>query len=252
MPEIREDDLFRESTMTFGQHLGELARLSVEIGGRLAGGLHHRVDGWRLCRSVHSAAAVVRLDRYYQKESIDLAQNGPWTREQVQTRVEKEHLLADEVYVDPSQMFQELKNAYPDQFKSVPALQPKKTTDSGQAKSDTDDSNLIRIFLWHRSADDPREQIKSFNAQEPFSVYVKASLLVGVLLASPWIFYQIWNFVAAGLYPHERQYVHLYLPFSLGLFLAGAAAGFLRGVRAGVKLPVQFQPKSRDCPRSAN
>ena len=80
---------------------------------------------------------------------------------------------------------------------------------------------LIRLFLWHRSEDDPRVRIKSLNAQEPFSVYIKASLLVGVLLASPWIFYQIWHFVAAGLYPHERRYVHMYLPFSLGLFLAG-------------------------------
>ena len=49
---------------------------------------------------------------------------------------------------------------------------------------------------------------------------------MGVLLASPWIFYQIWHFVAAGLYPHERRYVHLYLPFSLGLFLLGAALAF--------------------------
>jgi sec-independent protein translocase protein TatC len=61
---------------------------------------------------------------------------------------------------------------------------------------------------------------------EPFSIYVKASLLVGVLLASPWIFYQIWHFVAAGLYPHERRYVHMYLPFSLGLFLLGASLAF--------------------------
>ena len=40
------------------------------------------------------------------------------------------------------------------------------------------------------------------------------------------MFLQIWNFVAAGLYPNEKKYVHLYLPFSLGLFLAGAALCF--------------------------
>ena len=61
---------------------------------------------------------------------------------------------------------------------------------------------------------------------EPFTIYIKASLLVGALLASPWIFWQIWHFVAAGLYPHERRYVHRYLPFSLGLFFAGAALAF--------------------------
>ena len=43
----------------------------------------------------------------------------------------------------------------------------------------------------------------------------------------PWVFYQIWNFVASGLYPHEKKYVHLFLPFSLGLFLLGAATAYL-------------------------
>ena len=32
--------------------------------------------------------------------------------------------------------------------------------------------------------------------------------------------------MAAGLYPHERRYIHVYLPASLGLFLAGAAMAF--------------------------
>ena len=111
----------------------------------------------------------------------------------------------------------QLKSAYPAQFKSVP-LPPR--------AQPSDSEKLLRLFLWHRTEDDPRIRIKSLNAQEAFGVYVKASLLVGVLLASPWIFYQIWHFVAAGLYPHERQYVHIYLPFSLGLFLAGAAVAF--------------------------
>jgi sec-independent protein translocase protein TatC len=52
-------------------------------------------------------------------------------------------------------------------------------------------------------------------------VYFKVSLLCGVVLASPWIAYQIWAFIAAGMYPHERRYVYKYLPFSVGLFLAG-------------------------------
>ena len=40
------------------------------------------------------------------------------------------------------------------------------------------------------------------------------------------MFYFIWQFVAAGLYPHEQKYVHVFLPFSIGLFLAGAALAF--------------------------
>ena len=40
-------------------------------------------------------------------------------------------------------------------------------------------------------------------------------------IASPWVFYQMWAFVAAGLYPHEKRYVYTLLPASVALFLAG-------------------------------
>lgn len=66
-----------------------------------------------------------------------------------------------------------------------------------------------------------RRYLTTLSAQESFMVYFKVSLLCGAVLASPWIFYHIWAFVSAGLYPHERRYIHLYLPISLGLFLAG-------------------------------
>ncbi|HEX3602215.1 MAG TPA: twin-arginine translocase subunit TatC, partial [Lacipirellulaceae bacterium] len=35
-----------------------------------------------------------------------------------------------------------------------------------------------------------------------------------------------WQFVAAGLYPHEQWYIRIFLPFSIVLFLAGAALAF--------------------------
>lgn len=54
-------------------------------------------------------------------------------------------------------------------------------------------------------------------------VYFKVSLMCGVVIASPIIFYQFWAFIAAGLYPHEKKYVHRYLPFSIGLFVIGIA-----------------------------
>ena len=61
----------------------------------------------------------------------------------------------------------------------------------------------------------------TLNVQEAFMMYIKVSLVSAIVFASPWIFYQMWQFVAAGLYPHERRYVHVYLPLSLGLFLGG-------------------------------
>jgi sec-independent protein translocase protein TatC len=64
-------------------------------------------------------------------------------------------------------------------------------------------------------------QLSTMNVMEAFMVYFKVCALSGIVLSSPWVFFQIWSFVAAGLYPHEKRYVHYYLPVSLGLFLAG-------------------------------
>jgi sec-independent protein translocase protein TatC len=65
------------------------------------------------------------------------------------------------------------------------------------------------------------------NAQEAFMIWIKAALVTGLVIASPYVFYQIWIFVAAGLYPHEKNYVYLYLPISVLLFFGGAALAFL-------------------------
>lgn len=60
----------------------------------------------------------------------------------------------------------------------------------------------------------------------PFMIWLKTGFIVGLILSAPWVFYQIWAFVAAGLYPHEKQYVHIYLPISLVLFVFGAVFAF--------------------------
>lgn len=65
------------------------------------------------------------------------------------------------------------------------------------------------------------------NAQEAFMIWMKAALVTGLVLGSPWIFIQIWNFVAAGLYPHEKNYVYMYLPVSILLFFGGASLAYL-------------------------
>jgi sec-independent protein translocase protein TatC len=61
----------------------------------------------------------------------------------------------------------------------------------------------------------------ALRAEEAFFVWFKVCLVTGLVLGSPWIFFEIWSFVAAGLYPHEKRLVHVYLPISLGLFIAG-------------------------------
>ncbi len=69
-------------------------------------------------------------------------------------------------------------------------------------------------------------QVTTLKAEEGFVTYIKVCSIAGFVVASPWVFYQLWLFVASGLHPHERKYVYVYLPMSLVLFLAGAYAGF--------------------------
>jgi sec-independent protein translocase protein TatC len=54
-------------------------------------------------------------------------------------------------------------------------------------------------------------------------VYFRVAMIAGVILSCPWIFYQLWMFISAGLYPHERRYVTAAVPASATLFVAGAA-----------------------------
>lgn len=65
--------------------------------------------------------------------------------------------------------------------------------------------------------------LMSLTVTEPIMVYFKVSACCGIVLASPWIFYQLWLFVAAGLYPHEKRLIHVNLPLSIALFLGGIA-----------------------------
>jgi sec-independent protein translocase protein TatC len=89
-----------------------------------------------------------------------------------------------------------------------------------------DPGSLAPVLLWQPLARDARVTITTLSAQEAFGIYVKAALLVGIVLSSPWIFYQLWTFVAAGLYPHEKKWVWTFLPISIVLFLAGVSLAF--------------------------
>jgi sec-independent protein translocase protein TatC len=83
--------------------------------------------------------------------------------------------------------------------------------------------NLLMLNVWRPV----KVRFQVLNAQEAFMIWLKAALMTGLVIASPYLFYQIWIFVAAGLYPHEKNYVYLYLPISIALFLGGASLAFV-------------------------
>lgn len=69
-------------------------------------------------------------------------------------------------------------------------------------------------------------QLVYLNPVEPFNLYLKIGLLGGVVLASPFVLYQLWLFIAPGLYKSERRYVVPFMLATVALFLAGAYFGY--------------------------
>ncbi|MFD0690351.1 twin-arginine translocase subunit TatC [Actinomadura fibrosa] len=60
-----------------------------------------------------------------------------------------------------------------------------------------------------------------------FFIHLKVALIVGALLSSPIWLYQIWAFVAPGLYQRERRWTYIFLSAAVPLFLAGGALAYL-------------------------
>lgn len=64
------------------------------------------------------------------------------------------------------------------------------------------------------------------NLPEMFFAYLKVSLIAGILAATPVIFYELWMFIAPGLYQHEQRFVIPFVVCSSFLFTAGALFGY--------------------------
>jgi sec-independent protein translocase protein TatC len=88
----------------------------------------------------------------------------------------------------------------------------------------------IQSFIYYPLGKVPEQvSLIALAPADPFVVYMKIGLISGLIISSPWVFYQLWMFVAAGLYAKEKRYVRMAVPFSAALFVAGALF-FLRVV----------------------
>lgn len=67
---------------------------------------------------------------------------------------------------------------------------------------------------------------------------LQASLLAGAILASPFILFQVWLFIAPGLYQKERRFVIPFMAATVGLFLAGASFGYFWVLPSAIKILV--------------
>ncbi len=81
---------------------------------------------------------------------------------------------------------------------------------------------------------DPKlAQIKPMEAFT--TVWVKLPILTAIFLASPWVLYQVWAFVAPGLYKRERRWAAPFVIFSAGLFIMGGLFAYYVAFRFGLE-----------------
>ena len=90
------------------------------------------------------------------------------------------------------------------------------------------------------------EKLVYLNPTEPFNMYLKVGFLAGVFVASPFVLYQVWAFVAPGLYRHEKRYVLPFMASTVSLFIAGGYFGYRMVYPAALDFLIgygqQFQP----------
>lgn len=223
MPAPPEDEQQLEKTkMSFSEHLEELrTALFKSIAAWMIGTLFGLAIGWHVVDYVQTPLREALVNFYRNQAETSLVTRleeeraaGRPVPEDIETAAAEmadEGLVPEELFVDRRELAdalgQDLPNADGEKFA-------------------TRREDMVRLRLYRPIEGDTRVSIISLSGQEPFMIYMKASFVVGAVIASPFIFYYLWNFVAAGLYKRERNQVYLYLPMSLGLFFSGAALAF--------------------------
>ena len=73
---------------------------------------------------------------------------------------------------------------------------------------------------------------------DPLNLDLQISLLGGAIMAAPFILYQVWLFIAPGLYQKERRFVMPFMGATISLFLTGAAFGYFFVLPGAMKILV--------------
>ena len=234
----RNHDLFDDTTMTFGEHLEVLrvhvfraviglllaVSLSLFFGDRIFYWLRQPVEKALRERGIDNVAMDVPKQSFYQyltglfsapqKTENPPTQSAPANQPPA---LKSDQLL---VRIDRAELLRALGQQQPSAASAPPA-----TADASSA----DYVNVVITapeFAQLQRVIEDTSRITTFKVEEGFMAYMKVCFFSGLIIAAPWVFYQIWLFVAAGLYPHERRYVYVYLPLSVLLFILGAMAGY--------------------------
>ena len=77
--------------------------------------------------------------------------------------------------------------------------------------------------------------LSQITPMEAFNViWVKVPVLVSIFLSSPWLLYQVWAFIAPGLYKRERRWAVPFVVCTAGLFITGGLFAYFVAFRFGL------------------
>ena len=230
MPSDR--DLFVEEqkmvTMSFGEHLEELrVRLILALIGLFAGVLIVFIPPLDLGKRVMEqmeAPAKVALTHFYENE---YEKKKAAEAEQVSPEVQV-HLPAASFIAAIKKAVPSLDVPSPEALQDATLMFPIRFDQPGM-------TGVIDKGVYKND-----NALVSLGTLETITIYFMVCLVSGLVVASPWVFYQIWAFIAAGLYHHEQHYVMRFLPVSLGLFLTGVGLCFWFVLPLTLKFLLEF------------
>src|SRR6478609_1678360 len=90
----------------------------------------------------------------------------------------------------------------------------------------------------------PDGKLVVLSPTEPLMIVLKLSVILGCVLASPVVIWQVWGFLSPALYLRERRIVVPALSVGVGLFLTGAALAFVFVVPQALSVLFSFQTES--------
>ena len=86
------------------------------------------------------------------------------------------------------------------------------------------------------------EQLQTLSPTEGIQTFFRVSLMAGVILAMPWMLYQLWKFVEPALHHNEKRYVFIFVPSATFLFLIGVAFCWFVLLPSAILFLANFMP----------
>jgi sec-independent protein translocase protein TatC len=210
-----DEDFFADTRMSFGDHIEDLRRYLLRaLYGFLVGLIFGFIVAFPLLKIIGQPVEAA-LQRYFDERRDALireveadAVNHPLNQ-----------LKTENVKIRPLDLYEALRAISPALVKEVPAPSADAPTLPMRLQVRPLDLAVATQPLLEKMG--KRPALTALGVAEAFVVYLKVAIVAGLVIASPWIVWQIWLFVAAGLYPHEKKYVYWFVPGCLTLFFGG-------------------------------